>query len=451
MAKILISALGTGISRQEENERKYMPAVYRFSGTGKEYKTSFVAAALCEHLKVDRLYLVGTPKSMWEEVYRYYTEAANLQEDRKYKNLLADKAKSFNVKDADGNKDRINEEDLGKLNLTIDFYLKSIRKSATGASKCFVIEYGLNETELWNNFNTLLRISDMLEEDDEVYLDITHAFRSIALFNYITLDLIGILKFKKAFKLSGLYYGMLDIKGELEYAPIVDLSPYFNMTLWARAAYNFINFGNGYLLADLIHNRDLSENIRKISEIVNINYIDDFRENIKALNRLLENSPHAEPVIRHMFPYLSDFAKRFKGIKTNGELQFALAEWYFENKRYAQGYICLAESIRTRLLELYQDRGETVNWDENDRKKIKYLITKYLKENPEYCKISLEYKIINGIRNTIAHAGYSGNKSLDRDIRKAIDHVNELKKCLFNNPKIEKIPDEYPFNMLRTK
>lgn len=279
MAKVLISTIGTGrVSEQNGNSRKYESTVYRFPNSHKEYRTSFVASALCDHLKVDKLYLVGTSKSMWEEVYKYFAQSANLQVDLKYTNKLGEKAKSFNLKNS---KIKINERELEQLNLTIDSYLKSIKSNASGGSQCFIIDYGLNEAELWNNFDTFMRISDKLQEDDEVYLDITHAFRSIALFNYITLDLIGILKFKKAFKLSGLFYGMQDVNGELGYAQIVDLSPYYNMTLWARAAYNFISFGNGYLLSDLIYDPHLSESIKNISEIVNINYIDDFKRSIK--------------------------------------------------------------------------------------------------------------------------------------------------------------------------
>lgn len=449
MARILISAIGTGpVNGRNEFSRDYRTTVYKFPGSLKEYKTSFVASALCEYLKVDRLYLVGTPKSMWEEVYSYYSDAAGLEKNIEYWNELGDKAESFDLNNDTG---RITEENLEILNATIDKYLKSINSSASGGSKCFIIDYGLNETELWNNFNTFIRISDKLQEDDEVYLDITHAFRSIALFNYITLDLIGILKFKKAFKLSGLFYGMLDVYRELGYAPIIDLSPYYNITSWARGAYNFINFGNGYLLSELIADPDLSNSIKNISEIVNINYIDDFKKNIDYLNSLVENNLNCEPVINYMKHYLSAFTRRFKGINSSGKLQLALSEWYFENKRYAQGYICLVESIISKFLESYREKDSTIKWNEENRNKVKYLIVNHLQYEEKYCKIYEEYETIRKIRNTVAHAGYTRNKNFVKDIEEALSHLNNVKKYVFNSPDtVKEITEKFPFNTLNT-
>jgi len=70
------------------------------------------------------------------------------------------------------------------VNETIDNYLRSISETATGGSKCFVLDYGINEKELESNFNTLLKVCETLNENDEVFIDITHSFSSIPLFIY---------------------------------------------------------------------------------------------------------------------------------------------------------------------------------------------------------------------------------------------------------------------------
>jgi len=441
MAKVLISAIGVG----KEN-RKYYPTIYKFPDTSKEYETSFIASALCEYLRVDKLFLVGSAKSMWEEVYRYYANAAKLSEDYEYWGNIGGKTEPFNLKN---NKIKICDEDLLTINETIDKYLKHINSSASGGSQCFIIDYGLNDSELWNNFDTFMKIGEKINESDEIYLDITHAFRSISLFNYITLDLIGILKFKKAFKLSGLFYGMLDVIKELGYAPVVDLSPLYNITAWARGAYNFINFGNGYLLADLISDSDLSRNIKSISEIVNINYIDNFKKSLDSLYTLMENNKQSDPVVKYTSPYILSFINRFKGIESTGKLQFTLAKWYFDNKRYAQGYICLAESIISLLLDIYRERNEAIIWNETNRKKIKNLIKDKFKEDEEYLKIYEEYESIRKIRNTIAHAGYEKNNNFNEDIKNAYTHLNKVGEDIFNNPAINKIPYKFPLKMVQ--
>lgn len=189
MAKILISALGTGSLKEEHTHKgEYEPAVYKLLGSDREYKTSFVAAALSEYLMVDRIFLIGTSKSMWDEVYNYFSKVSKQQFYESYWVELGEKVASFKAGDI-----KINENDLENVNKAIDGYLKDIRGTALGGSHCYIIDYGLNEAELWNNFDVIMRMGDNLKEGDEIYLDITHSFRSIPLFNYLMLDLIKIL------------------------------------------------------------------------------------------------------------------------------------------------------------------------------------------------------------------------------------------------------------------
>ena len=72
----------------------------------------------------------------------------------------------------------INEHDLEQVNESIDGYLKYLRESASGGSRCFILDYGTNEKSCGA---ILMSYADNenLRENDEIYLDITHAFRSI--------------------------------------------------------------------------------------------------------------------------------------------------------------------------------------------------------------------------------------------------------------------------------
>jgi CRISPR-associated Csx2 family protein len=439
MAKILISSLGTGPLDKDVTKREYKKAVYWFQDSDAKYKTEFIAAALSVHLKVDKIYLIGTGKSMWEEVYRYFATMSNQSQDDNYWLELGEKVGAFKIGDS-----KIDEVYLSKVNDTIDGYLKYQRKSAAGGSHCYLIDYGLNEKEIWSNFDIFMRIGESLEENDQIYLDITHAFRSIPLFMYIMLDLIRILKFKNL-KLSGLFYGMFEASKDFNgRTPVVNLGSLFNITLWARGAYNFINFGNGYLLSELIDDDKISPKVRNISELVNINYLTDFKKEVDSLNSLLETDFSTKPILHYMTPYLKDFTCRFKGINTNSRFQIELARWYFENKRYANGYICLAESIITRILEIYRDANTKINWSKSERDRIKKLIRSY--EFSEKTKIEALYDTICTIRNRIAHAGFTGESSFKEDIKKAFYLLDNVEKQVFNNKILEKIPLEVPFN-----
>ena len=51
MAKILIAPLGTGPLKEDDtSKREYKEVLYKFQGSGKTYKTSFIAAALIDYL-----------------------------------------------------------------------------------------------------------------------------------------------------------------------------------------------------------------------------------------------------------------------------------------------------------------------------------------------------------------------------------------------------------------
>ena len=79
MAKVLISFIGTGplVSKggsiEEKSAREYRTASYHL-GEENLGEYSFMAAALCESQQIDKVILIGTVHSMWEEVYRYFQE-----------------------------------------------------------------------------------------------------------------------------------------------------------------------------------------------------------------------------------------------------------------------------------------------------------------------------------------------------------------------------------------
>lgn len=448
MARVLISSLGVGRPGQnDEPLRKYSLTDYKFPGEDKKYATPFVAAALIERFQVDRLYLIGTSKSMWEEVYVYFTQRASKNVDEDYWTKLGIAIEEFKPGDKP-----LSANDLIPVNQAIDNYLFNISKDTIGGSRCLVTDYGLNEKELWRIFDVFMGIMEELGPEDKVFLDITHSFRSIPLFIYLMLDLMKILQFENDFKLGGLYYGMQDVIRDFGHAPVIDLSFLYNITNWARGAYNFTNFGNGYLLAELIKNENIADRIRNISNTVDINYINDFKREVDALNGQLDAIKFPEPIVRYMEPYLRAFIDRFKGINSKGELQFSLAKWYFDNKRFAQGYICLAESIITRFLEVYREYDSSIKWGENNRRKIKNLIfNPTFKGRSEYEKIYEVYEKIRESRNAIAHASVSRKHnrkhSFTDDIQNADKYFKEVEKLVFN-PAVKKIPEQFPFNSL---
>ena len=84
MSNVLISFLGTGPTTEKGNIREYRTAEYVFENPAFRKKTSFVTAAISEYCKCDKIIVLGTSKSMWEEYFRYFSELTNCFDEELY-------------------------------------------------------------------------------------------------------------------------------------------------------------------------------------------------------------------------------------------------------------------------------------------------------------------------------------------------------------------------------
>lgn len=399
MKKILISPLGTGqLDKNNQNTRTYRTARYRIED--KEYETSFIAQALKQHLSLDGIVFIGTVKSMWEEVYRVFS-GENLDEN--YWVTLGDTVSQAN-----------HETLLEKLNLN------PLEETLGDKYKCILIKYGLNEEELQYNLeHTLKEIREYfkkIKEEIEIYLDITHSFRSLALYVFLIMMLIKNLSFGKKMEIKGIYYGMLDIVNELGFAKIVDLS-YFSKTLdFIQASYEFDNYGNGFLLAELLKDtqKEMATKIEKFSKAMSMNYsahvIDSMRE-IQNLNIQRPYSFFRPNQLLETSQKINNLSKRYLQ-------ELELAEWHYKNKNYSNAYILLAESIVTYQC-IQEDRNPSEVEDRNAAKESLRNL------NNELGRISWE---ISQIRNNIAHNIPRGN--LEQDFQALGNYITEVKKLL---------------------
>jgi len=401
MAKILISPLGVGGRFNDKSQREYEKADYEIDN--KRYlENRFVASVLYEHFNLDGIIFIGTVKSMWEEVYRFFCEKNNIAIDEDYWFYLVQQIDKSNRDSS------LDELDLSKL---ID--VLGIR------SQCILIKYGLNESELWENFDKIINVINSLDNKDELYIDITHSFRSLSLFQFLTITFINDLLYDKEIKISGVYYGMLDVKRELNYAPIVNLKSLFEMTSWIKGAYSLQSHGNGELIAELLKTqgeKELADRIEQLSQAININYVSTIKQcssNLKAsLSKPTTNKP-----FNYIRNILEDFVKRFTRSSTSeANFQIELAGWYFDNQRYATGYITLAEAIITYVCEI---NGEDVRV-KCKRDDMKKLLKKPENRDYELAKI---YSKVDKIRNSVAHALLE----MDRKIENYSDAITNAK------------------------
>src|SRR5690606_9719297 len=159
-------------------------------------------------------------------------------------------------------------EDLINVRSAIDTYLKKINPKSTGGSICKLIKFGKNNQEIFENLSIIMDLQKEIQPGDEIYLDITHGFRSIPLFMYLMIDFIQTLRKEESIQLSGIFYGMFEAQDpETSIAPVVDLNPLFQITQWTKGIYEFTNYGNVDLMVKLLKDSKLKDTMKDISDL----------------------------------------------------------------------------------------------------------------------------------------------------------------------------------------
>lgn len=390
MSKILISFLGTGPIKNNSNdatqnssEREYKTAKYHFKD-GTEKENTFVAAALAEHSKVDKIILIGTVHSMREEVYRYFTEKKNKSIDEKVYYEIYDHSE--------------------KANHSSELYIphkECIEQSIGDKAKIILIKYGITDEEIKENINTVLKLEEEMSENDELIVDITHSFRSLPI---ILMNLLIYLQSvsRKKINISHIYYGMVEVVREIKYAPVTELNNLLDINKWIIGAYAFENFGNAYQIADLIEdeNKSVSERLRRFSDLMNLNHLGLLQkevDNLKAIKNVQYKSLIPSLIIT---PIVDSFIKSFGNIKSHALFQLRLANWQYKHHNYATAYISLMESIITYVCE---SNGKL--WED---KAIRDEAKKELGRNNSIWSIDAQltkiFKDTRKIRNSLAHS-----------------------------------------------
>lgn len=404
MAKILISPIGAGsLDSKNKSARAYRTASYCIDN--KQYDKTFIASVLYEHLNLDGIIFIGTVKSMWEEVYRFFCQEKLVDCDENYYLSLVEKIEKLNYTSS-----------LDELDLS------PIEEVLGSRSKCILIKYGLNEEELQENFDSIIKVIDCLKTGDEIYIDITHSFRSLSIFLLLVIIFINDLIDDKEISVRGIYYGMLDISREIGNAPVVNLQLLFNLIQWIKGAYSLKEFGNGYLISDLLEQQGenaLASEIAEISDVINLNYLPDIKKKGIYLKTALKKSQNNTP-----FKYLKNILEKSiqnftvqSKSERESEFQLRLAKWYFDNKRYATGYITLAEAIVTYACEIsgrnfnnkeHRDRAKDDLWNGNN-------------------ELSDIFRDINPIRTLIAHASFDKKRTSYKEaVRKSNYYIQKV-------------------------
>ncbi len=407
MAKVLISLIGTGKQASGDNSNnKYETTDYILEN--KLYKDmTFTSNAIIQHFNIDKVYFIGTNKSMWDNLVEKFGG------DEEYQFEILEKKEN----------NSLTEDDLSKLNNLLD------EKLGSYGSKCYLVKDGENEEELWKIFEKFLNILDNINKNDEVYFDVTHLFRSVSLMSFIIAE-FGQIAFNM--KIGGVFYGMLKRN---EPSKLIDVKMFFEFLDWAKAFEELDRFASLDRLVKLSTNK-LPKNayslLERMEEAFNIANMSAIYKEIQRLKSHIQYFKENENnIIRLLSPRFEEFINKFDK-KSVGDFQFALAEFFANRNNSALAYIALAEAIVTKVAEK-QGLKENEISSEDDRKKIKKEIFdgfSYPYDHPKR-KFALLFSKINKIRNNIAHQ-LENSQNAKQDIKNLPKYIKEAKEYIKN-------------------
>jgi len=436
--KVLIAGIGGG---KNKDTGTYRVANYKIENKVYEQR-SFITSALEEHYGIDKTIFIGTTGSMWDNLYEFYSKKFQKDYDENYHlDLMAVIDNATMETDIDG-------LNLSKFNETFKDKILGI-----------VTKYGMNELEIFENFNLIIKLQDELEDGDEVYLDITHSFRSNAFWMFLVMNYLTDVE-DKNIKVKAITYGMLEAQKD-GVAPVVDLNAFYKILQWIKGANNLKNYGNSYLIEENIENEKLSKKLKNFSDALNMNYIGSLRQSINSLKKLEDDIDNLEGPAKLIIPkVIKDFMDRFASEDKDYLFQAKLAKWHFEQKRYAMAYININESIIGFILDTLElplltgDRKKDENklakdWlnmiisrHENNKTYPNFKVDKDNMELYEYIKI---FEHSRRVRNEIAHS-IGGKDSAVNDIDSLKKYCDKIIVLLENRDFIVRMDDKLQFS-----
>ena len=426
MAKILIAGLGKGFEDKETKEWKYSSANYRIEGEEKVYeKRNFITSALEEHFKIDKTIYIGTTGSMWNKLYEHYYNGKIIkEEDKNYRDLLLNITKTA-TKDS-----KIEEFPIDKFNE--DFYNRA---------EGIITKYGMNTQEIYEIFNNIIKRINLLiknsnDKKHEIYLDITHSFRSNAMWMFLVINyLTDVLGENVKIEIKMISYGMFEAR-ENGINPIENLKSFYDLMKWIKGANAFKQYGNTYEFLDMIEDDRLRNTLEEFSNSMNMNYIWNIKENIGKINKIEETIKTLDGPAELLLPdILERFVENFGKRQETFEMLLSLAEWHYNQKRYSMSFVNIIEAIYTfvgKILEI-----EDINNKAKER--IREWIDEISEENKMNYKNLLEEEINNRIelreifetfrviRNSISHT-LENKSEMQEIISKIPQNIEKLRK-----------------------
>jgi len=237
-----------------------------------------------------------------------------------------------------------------------DRYFDELSNSLPGNIEYILISEDLSPASQWEGFE---KIIEKIQTKDELYIDLTHGFRSIPIMFSIA---INFLQQMKNIELKAVYYGVNEKKDK----PIIDIKEFFIINRWADAVSRLIenadakkivsipNELNDFKIANL-NDPDIIESFNKLTDAirnVDINNISKIATNtIKKVKERIENvfsktEKMLLEVVIDKFTILASEKNISEEYNDNYfKMQIEIINVLLEHKLYMQAFTAMREFI----------------------------------------------------------------------------------------------------------
>ncbi len=323
----------------------------------------------------------------------------------------------------------------------------NLEASISGISICD----GNNEEEIWDQFSI---IYELLHENDNLFFDITHSFRSIPM---LLMVLLNYAKFLKKINVKAITYGNFEGRNKVSNnSEIIDLTSFSLLQDWTSGANDFITFGNVKKIASLSlkeieplliiakgDDKNLTS-LRKLSKLLP-KFVAKIQSNRGVL--IIENKDGKQIVdyldqikeisIKPLIPLLEVISKKMHHFRSVDDINNGIqaVNWCIEHGLTQQGITILKETITTLVCN-EMELNYRIELHRNIVDKCFYVMHKkiekkewdpYLLENSVLANSILqksllipmlidEFNTISQIRNDINHAGFKSNFIRDPEV-----------------------------------
>jgi CRISPR-associated DxTHG motif protein len=327
------------------------------------------------------------------------------------------------------------------------------------------IEDGMDDVELWKNFETITR---EFSEGDEVVFDITHGFRSLP---FLVFLFSAYLKVAKKVKIASVLYGVLDKKEPSDdpnveaIIPVIQLKSFVSMLDWMSATQRFVDLGDGNGLVKLLQGLPIAD--ASLRELVNqmagaIKMVSDALiyirpiEVMSAAAQLREliseiNTDQKTPELQPFLLLSGEIARKYETIALaepevdsnqfkNLSCQLEIINWYQRHGQEIKS-IVLARELFVSILAYWLGKNP---FEKGTRDQAQYILNQYkkmIRENndckqmnddfrsyPQRTALFEIWKKVGEPRNDYAHTGLTEHSRSIADLKAETETIVEQSK-----------------------